>query len=276
MLAVRGAPALGGAGALGVALAMLQGDRDGWDETRLAAEIDRIRSARPTAVNLAWGVDRVGPLVAGGVDRVLEAALAVLEQDEAANRQLSRLGADWLGAGHRPEPAADRHALQHGRAGHHRPGARRTASSTSCTTAARSSSSTRTRRVRCCRAPGSSSWELTQDGIPHVVQADGAASSTILRGLVDAAIIGADRITAERGHRQQGRFRGARPGLSAGGYSVRRRGALVDGRPRHGLRRRHRDRGARRARRCWSTPGCARRLPLRGGSTLRSTSPRTI
>ena len=40
------------------------------------------------------------------------------------------------------------------------------------------------------------SWELTQDGIPHVLQVDGAASSTIVRGLVDVAIIGADRITA--------------------------------------------------------------------------------
>ena len=37
---------------------------------------------------------------------------------------------------------------------------------------------------------------MTQDGIPHVVQADGAAASTILRGLADAAIIGADRIAA--------------------------------------------------------------------------------
>ena len=41
------------------------------------------------------------------------------------------------------------------------------------------------------------SWELTQDGIDHVIEADGAASSTILRGMVDVAIIGADRITAD-------------------------------------------------------------------------------
>ena len=40
------------------------------------------------------------------------------------------------------------------------------------------------------------SWELHHDGIPHVVEVDGAASSTILRGLVDFAVIGADRITA--------------------------------------------------------------------------------
>ncbi len=40
------------------------------------------------------------------------------------------------------------------------------------------------------------SWELTQDGIEHVIQADGAASGTILRGMVDVAIFGADRIAA--------------------------------------------------------------------------------
>jgi methylthioribose-1-phosphate isomerase len=40
------------------------------------------------------------------------------------------------------------------------------------------------------------SWELLHDGIEHVVQADSAAASTILRGLVDVAIVGADRIAA--------------------------------------------------------------------------------
>ena len=39
-------------------------------------------------------------------------------------------------------------------------------------------------------------WELVRDGIPHLIQADGAAASTILRRLVDVAIIGADRIAA--------------------------------------------------------------------------------
>src|SRR5690625_5213531 len=54
-LAVRGAPALGAVGALGVVVAMNQAVREGWDEGRLQREIDRIRTARPTAVNLAWG-----------------------------------------------------------------------------------------------------------------------------------------------------------------------------------------------------------------------------
>ncbi|OIQ74033.1 methylthioribose-1-phosphate isomerase [mine drainage metagenome] len=39
-------------------------------------------------------------------------------------------------------------------------------------------------------------WELTKDGIPHMVAPDGAAASTIMRGLVDAALIGADRVAA--------------------------------------------------------------------------------
>ena len=51
-LAVRGAPVLGAAGALGVALAVRQARREGWDGPRLDAEIQRIADARPTAVNL--------------------------------------------------------------------------------------------------------------------------------------------------------------------------------------------------------------------------------
>ena len=51
-LAVRGAPLLGVAGALGVALAVRQAGREGWDAARLDAEVKRIADARPTAVNL--------------------------------------------------------------------------------------------------------------------------------------------------------------------------------------------------------------------------------
>lgn len=194
-LAVRGAPALGATGALGVALAMLQGERDGWDDARLAAEIDRLREARPTAVNLAWGVDRVRPRMAQGVSAVLEAALAVVEEDEQANRALSRHGADWL----QEHIGRDRLRII-----------------THCNTGALATSAwgtaygiihelhdrgalelvyaDETRPL--LQGSRLTSWELIHDGIPHRVQADAAAASTILRGLADAAIIGADRITA--------------------------------------------------------------------------------
>lgn len=194
-LAVRGAPALGAAGALGVVVAMNQAVRDGWDETRLQAEVDRIRLARPTAVNLAWGVDQVRGAMSEGVERVLTLARGVVTDDEAANRQLSRLGADWI--------------LE-------RTGLERVRVVTHCNTGALATSAWGTAygiihelhdrsRLGLVYADetrpllqGSrlTSWELTQDGIEHVVQVDGAAASTILRGLVDVAIIGADRITA--------------------------------------------------------------------------------
>ena len=96
ILAVRCAPALGACGAFGVAIAMIQADAEGWDAARLASEVDRIRDARPTAVNLAWGVDQVRPLMADGVDAVVAAAAKLTADDTAANRELSRLGADWL------------------------------------------------------------------------------------------------------------------------------------------------------------------------------------
>ena len=95
-LVVRGAPALGAVGGYGVAVAMLEGQREGWSAAQIESQIDRIRDARPTAVNLAWGVNRVRPLVAQGVDSVLEEADRILHEDEVANRDLSRIGADWI------------------------------------------------------------------------------------------------------------------------------------------------------------------------------------
>src|ERR1043165_2574535 len=77
-LAIRRAPPVGVAGALGVALA--DGDKE------LAAQL---KSARPTAVNLAWGVDRV----LARPDAPLAEALAVLDDDVAANRAPSPRGA---------------------------------------------------------------------------------------------------------------------------------------------------------------------------------------
>lgn len=194
-LAVRGAPALGAAGALGVVVAIDQGAREDWSDSELAAQIARIRDARPTAVNLAWGVDRVTPLLRSGRQAVLDEALALVEEDEAANRELARIGADWL--------------LE-------RTGRERLRIVTHCNTGALATTAWGTAygiihelhtrgAVELVYADETrpllqgarlTSWELTRDGIDHVVQADGAAASTILRGLADAAIIGADRIAA--------------------------------------------------------------------------------
>lgn len=194
-LAVRGAPALGVAGALGVVVAMDQAEREGWDAARLDAEVDRVRHARPTAVNLAWGVDQVRPLMDRGRDAVLAAARQVAADDEAANRELSRLGADWLLA---------------------RVGRERLRVLTHCNAGVLATSAWGTALgvVRELHARGAvelvhvdetrpllqgsrlTAYELVEEGIPHVVQVDSAAASTILRGLVDCAVVGADRIAA--------------------------------------------------------------------------------
>ncbi|MEU3059584.1 S-methyl-5-thioribose-1-phosphate isomerase [Streptomyces subrutilus] len=195
-LVVRGAPAIGAAGAYGVALALLQGRREGWSETRVHAEIARVRAARPTAVNLMVCVDRVVERLADGVDAVLAEAVAVQREDIEANRAMGAHGADWL----LKKVAVDRplRILTH------------------CNTGALATAGWGTALgvIRELHARGLlevvyadetrpllqgarlTAWELDQEGIPHYVQADGAAAGTILRGDVDAAVVGADRIAA--------------------------------------------------------------------------------
>ena len=192
-LVVRGAPALGAVGAFGVVVAIDQGMRESWTAERLSQQILRVRNARPTAVNLAWGVDRVQPFVERGRDKVLAQAHQIVVEDTAANRKLSELGADWI--------------LQ-------RTDVSKLRVITHCNTGALATTGWGTALgvIRELHERGAlevvyvdetrpllqgarlTAWELEREGIDYRVQADGAAASTILRGLVDFAIIGADRI----------------------------------------------------------------------------------
>ena len=192
-LVVRGAPALGAVGAFGVVVAMDQSARESWTAERLSQQILRVRNARPTAVNLAWGVDRVQPFAERGRDEVLAQAHQIVVEDTAANRKLSELGADWI--------------LQ-------RTGASKLRVLTHCNTGALATTGWGTALGVIRELHGRealeivyvdetrpllqgarlTAWELEREGIDYRVQADGAAASTILRGLADFAIIGADRI----------------------------------------------------------------------------------
>ncbi len=193
-LAVRGAPQLGAVGALGVVVAMDEGARDGWSPAHLDSAIHSIRHARPTAVNLAWGVDRVRPLVVQGREAVLAAALKICKQDEAANHAMGRFGADWI----RTRVPGKVRVLTHCNAGALATTAWGTALGVIRELHARGALDVvyadETRPL--LQGARLTAWELEQDGIPHLIQPDGAAASTILRRLVDVAIIGADRIAA--------------------------------------------------------------------------------
>lgn len=196
-LAVRGAPALGAAGALGVALACRQAERDGWSEGARAAAIDRLRSARPTAVNLAWGVDRAVARLDEGCEAVEREARVIMDEDAAANRAIGERGADLL-VTLLGEVPADGLRLQ-----------------THCNTGALATVEwgtalgiVRTLHERdqvhrvyvdetrpLLQGSRLTAWELDQLGIDYRVVVDGAGPSVIARGLVDAVVVGADRIT---------------------------------------------------------------------------------
>jgi len=175
---VRGAPAIGVAAAFGMALAKLRGD-----DLRLAAI--ELRDARPTAVNLAWAVDRM--LRAGGA---VSEAEAIFREDVEANRRIGRFGAELLGAratvlthcnagalataGYGTALGVIRAAVEQGKqiavfAGETRPylqGARLTA------------------------------WELQQEGIDVTLITDSMAGHFFQQRKFDAVVVGADRIAA--------------------------------------------------------------------------------
>jgi len=190
-LAVRGAMALGVAGALGVALAAQRAARTGDD---VAAAVDRaasvLASARPTAVNLSVGVRRVVEAARGGADAALAEALRVRDEDIAANRSIGERGADFL--------AGRRRFLTHCNAGALAGVEWGTALSVIGAMHERKSVDevfvAETRPL--LQGARLTAWELGRQGIPYRVIVDGAGASLILGGRVDAVVVGADRIAA--------------------------------------------------------------------------------
>ena len=194
-LAVRGAPVLGAAGALGVALAVRQGGREGWDEERLDAEVKRIADARPTAVNLRREVSAAAGRIPDGPAAVEAAALAVLDATAATSHQISARGAAYLveecGGGalrvHTHCNTGSLACLGWGtalgviRALHHE-------GALSHVIVDETRPLLQGARLTC--------WELAQLGIEHRLACDGAAPFLISQGMADAVVVGADRVAA--------------------------------------------------------------------------------
>lgn len=193
-LAVRGAPALGVAGALGVALAAYSLPAD-----QVPAAARKVRNARPTAVNLAWAVDRAVAALDRGPDAVLAVAQQIRDDDIAASAAIARRGADELYTTLGPDAQHDGLRLM-----------------TICNTGSLAAVERGTalavieevmRDGHLQRAypletrpllQGSrlTAWELQQMGAPFDLLVDSAAASTMYRGIVDAVLAGADRIAA--------------------------------------------------------------------------------
>ena len=195
---VRGAPLIGATAAYGLALALRQDASDG----TLQGTADLLRQARPTAVNLAWALDRMllrlRPLLAE--DRAAAAwaeAGAIAEEDVAANAAIGRHGLPLLQAiaARKPGPV---NVLTHCNAGWLATVDWGTATSPIYQAHASGMAlhvwvdETRPRN----QGASLTAWELGQAGVPHTLVADNAGGHLMQQGQVDIVIVGCDRVTA--------------------------------------------------------------------------------
>jgi methylthioribose-1-phosphate isomerase len=196
-LEVRGAPALGVAGAYGVALAAFTtGGRDFENFTgKVEAAAQQIARARPTAVNLSWGAEQVLTRVqqARSIDEAREAALAeaqrIADEDVAACHALGDYGASLI-----PDRST---VLTHCNAG--ALACREWGTALGVIRSAVKAGK-KVSIISCETRPllqGSrlTAWELDRDGIPVTVIPDSAAAHLMRKGRIDCVLVGADRIT---------------------------------------------------------------------------------
>jgi methylthioribose-1-phosphate isomerase len=181
-LAVRGAPAIGIFGAYGVALAARLHGGQHFD---VAAA--RIRNARPTAVNLAWAVDRV---LAREDGEFLAEARAIHDEQREIDRRIGQAAIDLF-------PAAG-NVLTHCNTGPLATGGDGTA--LGCFVAAFRSGKAlhvfvdETRPL--LQGARLTMFELHEAGVPCTLIVDSAAAITMQRKAVTAVVVGADRIAA--------------------------------------------------------------------------------
>ncbi len=188
-LAVRGAPALGVAGALGTALAARQ-----YRGPALTEAIRRLETARPTAVNLARGVRRAAAELAGGPEAVLAEALAVRDEEIASSEAMATRGADLVTLLCGPAPRL----LTHCNTGALACVVGGTALGVVAELHRRGALggvvASETRPL--LQGARLTAWELGQLGIAYRVAVDGAGPFLMAQGMVEAVIVGADRICA--------------------------------------------------------------------------------
>ncbi|MCZ9312386.1 MAG: S-methyl-5-thioribose-1-phosphate isomerase [Methanocorpusculum sp.] len=195
-LEVRGAPALGVAGAFGVALSALSCVSDAEFAETVAADAELLRSTRPTAVNLAWGIDKVlrsmenlPPEMAKFL--AITAAKNIAAEDEKCCLLLGHNGASLL-----PQIGT---VLTHCNAG-----------ALACSTWGTALGVIRSAHkmgkkisvISCETRPllqGArlTAWELSHDAIPVTSIIDAEAAYLMRQGKIDCVVVGADRITRD-------------------------------------------------------------------------------
>ena len=198
---VRGAPLIGATAAFGMAL---QARTDSSDAA-LRDAMTLLQSSRPTAVNLAWALQRMDAVLRGlpPASRAQAAwaeALAIADDDIAVNAAIGRHGLALLQAaarrpGRKPGPL---NVLTHCNAGWLATVGWGTATAPIYRAHAAGMplhvwvDETRPRN----QGASLTAWELGQAGVPHTVVADNAGGHLMQHGQVDLVIVGCDRVTA--------------------------------------------------------------------------------
>lgn len=197
-LAVRGAPAIGVAGAYGVALGALSLNHS--DYTAFTGELhrvmDELRSTRPTAVNLFWAIDRMEKVlndqheVRAAQDALVNEAIRIHEEDEAMCRSIGEHGASLLSDGMT--------ILTHCNAGSLATGGMGTALAPIYVAQEQGKRikvfADETRPL--LQGARLSAWELQQNGVDVTLICDNMAAVVMRKGWINAVLVGSDRIAA--------------------------------------------------------------------------------
>lgn len=198
---VRGAPAIGIAGAHGVSLAAIELSKIENDKStflkKLQEKADYLKSSRPTAVNLMWAVDKQMKLALehnGTIDTVkkalIENGIKLENEDIEINKKMGDYGAEVV-----PKGAT---ILTHCNAGALATVGYGTALGVIRSAYAKDptikvfADETRPRQ----QGARLTTWELTQDGIPTTLITDGMCSYFMSKGMIQMVVVGADRIAA--------------------------------------------------------------------------------
>ncbi|MBF0568001.1 MAG: S-methyl-5-thioribose-1-phosphate isomerase [Nitrospirae bacterium] len=196
-LAIRGAPAIGIAAAMGIALAANAIEAAGVEEftTKLRPTIDDFLNSRPTAVNIQWAAERIGRLIQDNdnlpisaiKDKIAKEGVVILNEDIEINKAIGRVGAEFIKDGAR--------VLTHCNAGALATGGYGTATAPIRMAIEQgkrvSVIADETRPV--LQGARLTAWELMQDKIPVTLIPDNTAGELMRRGEIDLCIVGTDR-----------------------------------------------------------------------------------
>lgn len=198
---VRGAPAIGIAGAHGVSLSAIELSKNITDRhefiNKLTEDAQYLKSSRPTAVNLMWAVDKqinLAQKIQGTVEEITNAliqnGIKLENEDIEINKRMGDYGAEVV-----PKGAT---ILTHCNAGALATVGYGTALGVIRSAFAKDptikvfADETRPRQ----QGARLTTWELTQDGIPTTLITDGMCSYFMSKGMIDMVVVGADRIVA--------------------------------------------------------------------------------